>query len=96
MPKKCEHITVQYCCSGATCSVALPCHVGTCDSSKEAITISPVERILIPCCRLDLKTGLLQGSLKGEGNNSKMGLLEGEYLSIDDNFLMLTIVKSTA
>ena len=56
MPTKCVHITVQYCCFSATCSVALPCHVGTCDSSKSAITISPVERILIPRRRLDYKT----------------------------------------
>ena len=53
VPTKCMHTTVQYFCFSATCSVALPCHVGICDSSKSAITISPVEIILIPRHRLD-------------------------------------------
>ena len=53
MPRECVHTTVQYCWFCATCSVALSCYAGTCDSSKSAITSSPVDRILIPRCRLD-------------------------------------------
>ena len=60
-------------------SVALSGHVGTCDSSKSAITSSPVERILIPRRRLDQKIRIFARVFEGGmvWSVEKWGFLQG-------------------